>query len=73
MEASTVLQLIGSYGFPIVACIAMGWYVKYITDKNREEIAKMREQHKEEMANVTTALNNNTIAIQRLCDKLGEV
>lgn len=72
MEASTVLQLIGSYGFPVVACIGMAWYVKYITDKNREEMSTMREQHKEEMSNVTTALNNNTLAIQRLCDKLGE-
>ena len=31
-----ILQLLGSYCFPIVACLGMGWYVKYITDKNME-------------------------------------
>lgn len=72
MDTTSILTIIGSYGFPIVACIAMGWYVKYTTDKNREEIAEIRNQHKEEMAQVTTALNNNTLAIQRLCDKLGD-
>lgn len=70
MDASTVIQIIGSYGFPIVACCAMAWYVKYTTDKNREEIRIISEQHKTEMAEVTTALNNNTLAIQKLCDKL---
>ena len=49
---------------------AMMWYVKYITDKNREEISKITEQHKEEITEVTQALNNNTLVIQKLCDKL---
>ena len=48
----------------------MGWYVKYSTDKNREEIAKINEQHKSEMTDVTTALNNNPLAIQHLCDMI---
>lgn len=72
MDANMIMQLIGSYGFPVVACIAMGWYVKYTTDKNREEITNMTEQHKKEMAEVTTALNNNTIAIEKLCVMISE-
>lgn len=72
MDAGTVLQLIGSYGFPIVACIFMGWYVKYTTDKNREEIKTLNEQHRAEMNTITEAINNNTIALQKLSDKLGE-
>ena len=49
----------------------MAWYVKYITDKNREEINRINEKHDTEMKEITTAINNNTLALQRLCDKLG--
>lgn len=61
-----IMQLIGSYGFPILACIAMAWYVKYTTDKNREDIKQSREVHKEEMTKITEALNNNTMAVHDL-------
>lgn len=61
-----IMQLIGSYGFPILACIVMGWYVKYMTDKNREDIKQSRESHKEEMTKITEALNNNTMAVHDL-------
>lgn len=71
-SASNIAQLIGTLGFPIVCCGAMAWYVKYVTDKEREERMKMTEEHKKEISEVTTALNNNTLAIQKLCDKLGE-
>ena len=63
-----ILALIGQYAFPIVACIAMGWYVKYIQDNYRKDISEISTRHKDEMDKVTTALNNNTIAIQKLTD-----
>lgn len=63
-----ILTLIGQYVFPIVACVAMGWYVKDQGDKNREQISDIMKQHKDEMKEVTTALNNNTLALQRLTD-----
>lgn len=66
-----IITLIGSYGFPILACIAMAYYVKDQTEKNREEINKINEQHKSEMQDVTTALNNNTLAIEKLCLLIG--
>ena len=61
-------SLLSSFGFPVVACVAVGWYVKYISDKSREQIDKILEDHKSEMKDVTAALNNNTMAIQRLTD-----
>lgn len=70
-QVSAVLSAISQVGFPIVCVIAMAWYVKYITDKNREEINKINEKHDTEMKEITTAINNNTLALQRLCDKLG--
>jgi len=64
-----ILTAITTVGFPIVACIGLGWYVKYQTDNNAKEVKEMRQEHQDEIAKVTEALNNNTIALQRLCDK----
>lgn len=71
MDVNAILQAVGTLGFPIVCAIAMGWYVKYTTDRNREDIDKLNEQHKQEMKEVTTALNNNTLALQKLSDVIG--
>lgn len=68
MDIQQVLQAITTVGFPIVCCGAMMWYVKYSTDQNRDEVSKLNEQHKQEMTEVTQAINNNTIALQKLCD-----
>ena len=68
MNANDIVTIITTVGFPIVACGGMAWYVKYITDKNREEMNTERAQHNEEMTKVTEALNNNTLAIQKLTD-----
>lgn len=70
MDTQGIITLIQSVGFPIVMCGLMAWYVKYITDKNREQIIAEREAHKEEMNEVVKAINNNTIVIERLIAKL---
>lgn len=70
MDINVIIQAVTTVGFPIVCCGAMAWYVKYITDKSREQIEQLNTQHKEEMGDVTTAISNNTLAIQRLCDML---
>lgn len=66
--------LIGSYAFPIVACVAMAWYCKDTSDKNREDTKELNKQHSEEMMafkdEIKVALNNNTIALTKLCEKL---
>lgn len=55
----TVINLIKDLGFPIAVCIAMFWMNN-----------KQAEQHKEEMTKITDALNNNTLALTELRDKL---
>lgn len=70
MDTQGIITLIQSVGFPIVMCGLMAWYVKYITDKNREQITAEREAHKEEMDEIVKAINNNTIVIERLITKL---
>lgn len=68
MDYATISSFIQVVGFPVVCVIGMGWYVKYITDQHHEESQKMQEQHRQEMNEVTQALNNNTLALQKLTD-----
>lgn len=63
-----LLQMITSVGFPIVACFAMAMYVKDITKQNREEMCLLNVQHREERKEMTEAVNNNTIVMQKLID-----
>ena len=68
MDFGTLSSFIQTVGFPAVCVVGIGYFVKYITDQHHEEIEKMNEQHRAEMSEVTTALNNNTLALQKLTD-----
>lgn len=70
MDVSAITQIISTVGFPIAACGAMAYYVKYITDQNSLRMDKLNEDHKAEMNSVTDALNNNTLALQHLTDMM---
>lgn len=63
-----VMTAINTLGVPTVVAIASMWYVKYREDKNDARLDKLNEEHKKEMLDITEALNNNTIALQRICD-----
>lgn len=63
-----IITAINSVGLPTVVAIASMWYVKYREDKNDARIDKLNEAHKKEMTDITEALNNNTLALQRICD-----
>lgn len=71
MNTQDILSAITTVGFPIVMCLACAWYIKYTNDKHREEIEKLNEQHAQEMDKVTEAINNNTIALTKLAERLG--
>lgn len=65
-----VVQAISTVGFPIVCVLILFWYVKYVTDRNTEELKELREAHATEVSQMTQALNNNTLTIQKLIDAL---
>lgn len=68
----TIVQIVQTVGFPIAMCVAMGAYVKYTEDKSREERIELQMQHAEEMESVKAALNNNTLALQKLVDEFNK-
>lgn len=60
MNVQDIVTAISTVGFPIVACGACFWYIN-----------KSGKEHKEEIDKLSTALNNNTLVMQKLADKLG--
>lgn len=70
---SEIVSIITQVGFPIAACVAMGYYVKYTHDKQRDEVSSLNERHAEEMKSLASALENNTIALTKLCEKIDKI
>lgn len=60
MDLSAITSLIGSLGFPIAACIACF-----------RMLNKERENHQQDMQKVAEAINNNTIALTTLTERIG--
>lgn len=65
-----IVQIISAVGFPIVAAVGCAYFVKWQYEQNQKQIDEMRKEHKEETAKMTEAINNNTLVIQKLIDKL---
>ena len=69
MDANTITTLIGTLGFPIVAFFVCCYALKYAYDKsleaNKEAFKKLEE--------LTEAINNNTIVLTKLVEKVGEI
>ena len=62
MDINTIVQLVGSLGFPIAMCI----YMAYSNNK-------LNEQHRESEAKLTEIINNNTLALTKLSDKIDNI
>lgn len=59
MDANSIITLISNLGFPIVCCGALFW-----------KMNKQDENHKEELEGMTKALENNTVALTKLYERL---
>ncbi len=76
MDIASISTFLQTVGFPVAACVAMGLYVKYITDNHRADTLEREKRHTEEINAITEAITNNTLVIQKLVDRLdkgGEV
>lgn len=59
MDLNTLTSIVGTLGFPIVMCLMFFKYIK-----------QMSEQHAREVKELSEAVNNNTLVMQQLIDKL---
>lgn len=70
MDFTSILQAIATVGFPIIACIGIAWFFNRVNENYRADIKELSKQHQDEMKAMTEAITNNTMALQRLVDKL---
>ena len=67
-----VVQIVSTLGFPIAMCIGACFFIKYLFDSFTKQQEEMRKEHREEVSKLQTSLDNNTLALQKLIDKIGE-
>ena len=67
-----VVQIVSTLGFPIAMCIGACFFIKYLFDTFTKQQEEMRKEHKEEVMKLQASLDNNTLALQKLIDKLGQ-
>lgn len=72
MYMPEVIQIIQSLGFPIACVVAMFAMWQREVQSHREEMEKLRTTLEEQSAATTDALNNNTIVLNRILERLGE-
>lgn len=65
-----IISTISTLGFPIVACIALGWFCKYMIDNNNKNIERMFEMYDRSNGENREAIRNLTEAVNKLNDSL---
>ena len=70
MDINVVMQIISNFGFPILCCLAMFWYVYKSQESFQNTIEKMQQMHKEEEQKMGEAINNNTLVMTKLLERL---
>lgn len=58
-QVNDIVSIISTVGFPIALTLILLWYIYDSNNKHKEEIDKMSE-----------ALNNNTLALTKLLDRM---
>ena len=64
------VDVISNLGFPIACVVALGLYVREQQKLFSDELSKQREEHKEEVKELTNTISNNTLVVQKLVDLL---
>lgn len=65
-----ITTLISTLGFPIAMCVGACFFIKYLFDTFTKQITEMQKEHKDEVRSMNTAIENNTLILTKLCEKL---
>ena len=69
---SEIIQIIQSLGFPIACVVAMFVMWQGEVKSHDEEMEKMRATLEAQSKATTEALNNNTLILTRIMERIGE-
>ena len=64
------VTIIQTVGFPIACCIGLFILLFRMNKSHKEEVDEMKEAFYQQSKETTQAINNNTLALQKLVDKL---
>lgn len=67
---SEITSMISTLGFPIVACVGLAFFCKYMIDQNAKHTEKLLEMYDKANSENREAIEACTKAIDKLCDKL---
>ena len=70
MDMNLIAQLIASLGFPIVMCIILIVFIKYVIDAHRRERKELTERYAVLIEELTEVVSNNTNMISKINDKI---
>ena len=68
---NAITTLLGNGFFPILICGVLLWYIYKKESQTSETIKEMNAKHKEEIAELRKSIDNNTMVVQKLVDKIG--
>lgn len=66
----SIVNMISTIGFPIVGCLGLGWFCKYMIDKNNENINRMFDMYDRSNAENREAIEKLSTAVDKLCERL---
>lgn len=65
-----IITLINGVGFPIAACIAMGWFIVWTRKQNDAYKKEVSDKNIEVINDIKEIVERNTTAIEKLIIKL---
>ena len=65
-----LVSIISSLGFPIVACIGLAWFCRYMIDTNNKNIEKMFQLYEKSNEENREAIKTLTSVVEKLNDNL---
>lgn len=68
---NAITTLLGNGFFPILICGVLLWYIYKKDSQTREAMKEMNANHKEEITELRKSIDNNTMVVQKLVDKIG--
>ena len=70
MDAQSITTIISSLGFPIFCCLALGYWIKVTTESFNKQLDDTRKEHKEETNSLKDSIDNNTIVLTKLLERM---
>lgn len=66
MDVKLIIELIGMFGFPIVACLILGWFIWKIYKQSEKREETLRQEIKEGQAINKEAIQTLALYAERL-------